>query len=152
MKTKKRFRSRISVLLLGFVLAVFIPCAILMPIPGLYTMGGTFIFLVFLLSGIRYTIFEDNLYVKGWIIPFGIVKISDIISIERSYCLLSSPALSLKRLRLDIRKTRTFPYMWMLISPVREQEFINELKAINPDIQVHVPDKKGMWRVQDWDI
>jgi hypothetical protein len=39
-----------------------------------------------------------------------------------------------------------------LISPVKEQEFINELKAINPDIDVNVPDKKKLWRIWDWDI
>jgi hypothetical protein len=40
-----------------------------------------------------------------------------------------------------------------LISPVREREFIDELKAVNPDIVIDVPpDKKGIWRVWDWDI
>jgi hypothetical protein len=40
----------------------------------------------------------------------------------------------------------------MLISPAGEQEFIECLKAINPNISVDVPVKKGAWRVQDWDI
>jgi hypothetical protein len=31
-------------------------------------------------------------------------------------------------------------------------EFIDELITVNPDIIVHVPVKKGIWRVQDWDI
>ncbi|MDR0364731.1 MAG: hypothetical protein LBH92_06930 [Bacteroidales bacterium] len=46
-KVKKVFRSRISVLLLGSILAVFIPCTIPivkhMIIPDLWIMGGTFI-------------------------------------------------------------------------------------------------------------
>jgi hypothetical protein len=70
--------------------------------------------------------------------------------VERSYNPLSSPAASLKRLRIGLGGKAKFPYM--LISPVKEQEFIEELKAVNPDIYVRVPDKKGIWRVHDWDI
>ena len=40
----------------------------------------------------------------------------------------------------------------MLISPVREQEFIEDLKAINPDIYVRIPIKEGIWRIYNWDI
>ena len=153
-KVKKVFRSRISVLLLGFILAVFIPCTIPiikhMIISGLWIMGGTFVFIVFLFSGMRYLISEDKLYIKIWMLPSGSVEIKNIISVERSYNPLSSPAASLKRLRIGIGGKAKFPYM--LISPVREQEFIEELKAVNPDIYVRVPDKKGIWRIQDWDI
>ena len=43
---KKVFRSRISILMLGFILAIFVPCTIPMikhmVIPGLWTMGGRF--------------------------------------------------------------------------------------------------------------
>jgi len=153
-KEKKVFRSRISVLFLIFVLAVFIPSSIPMIkhmiLPGLYTLGGTLVFIVFMFSGMRYVISGDKLYMKIWIIPSGSVKIADIVSIERSYNPLSSPAASLKRLRLGLGERAKFPYT--LISPVKEQEFIEELKAINPDIYVRVPVKKGMWRIQDWDI
>ena len=40
----------------------------------------------------------------------------------------------------------------MLISPANEKKFIDELKQINPNIKVSVSDKKGFWRIQDWDI
>ena len=150
----KVFRSRISVLLLGFILAILIPCTIPMIkhmiIPGLWIMGGTLVFIVFLFSGIRYIISDGKLYTKIWMFPSGSVKIKNIISVERSYNPLSSPAASLKRLRIGLGGKAKFPYM--LISPVREQEFIEELKAINPNIYVSVSDKKGIWRVQDWDI
>lgn len=153
-KGKKIFRSRISVLLMVFFLAILIPCAIPMfqhkIYSGMYILGGTFVFCVFIFTGIRYVILEDKLYVKMWIIPCGSVKISNIISVERSYNPLSSPAGSLKRLRIGLGKGAKYPYM--LISPVREQEFIEELKAVNPDIYVRVPIKKGIWRVHDWDI
>lgn len=60
---------------------------------------------------------------------------------------LSSPAVSLKRLCIGFANERSW-----LISPVREEEFIEELKAVNPDISVNVPSKKGIWRIQDWDV
>jgi hypothetical protein len=153
-KEKKVFRSRISVLLVGFILAVFIPCTIPMIkhviISGLLIMGGTFLLMVLMFSGMRYIISDGTLYMKIWFIPSGSVRISSITSIKRSYNPLSSPAASLKRLRLDLRKSEKYPFM--LISPVRETEFIEELKAVNPDITVKVPVKKGIWRIQDWDI
>jgi len=148
------FRSRVSVLLLAFVLAVMVPCAIpmikYMLIPGMLTMGGVFLLLVYVFSGVRYIISEGRLYVKIWSASSGNVKIENIVSIERSYNPLSSPASSLKRLRIGLRKGAKFPYL--LISPVREREFIEELKRINPDIYVNVPVKKGIWRIWDLDI
>ena len=69
----KVFRSRISILLIVFVLAVFIPVSI--PIiqnkvyPGMYVLGGTFFLLMFLLSGIRYIISGSKLLLKIWFIP-----------------------------------------------------------------------------------
>jgi len=90
---KKVFRSRISILMLGFILAIFVPCTIPMikhmVIPGLWTMGGTFLFMILLFGGMRYIVSDGKLYVKIWIIPSGSVEISNIISVERSYNLLS---------------------------------------------------------------
>ena len=151
---RKVFRSRISVLLIGFILAIFIPCTIPMIkhmfMSDLYIMGSIFLFVVFLFSGMRYIISGNKLYLKMWFIPNGSVNIMNIISVERSYNLLSAPAASLKRLRISFGGKAKFPYT--LISPVREQEFIEELKKINPDIYIHVPVKKGIWRIWDWDI
>jgi hypothetical protein len=105
---------------------------------------------VFILFGMRYIISGDRLYFKMWCIPNGSIKISDILLVERSYNPLSSPAASLKRLCIRMEEGAKYPY-W-LISPVREQEFIKELKSIDPLIHVHVPVKKGIWRFWDWDI
>ncbi len=78
------------------------------------------------------------------------LNIADILSVERSYNPLSAPAASLKRLCIHFPKNKKFPYL--LISPVREQAFIKALKKVNPNICVHLPEKKGIWRIQDWDI
>lgn len=152
---KKVFRSRISVLILAFVLIVFIPSTIPMvknmTTPGVYIMIGIFLSLILLLCSVRYIISGDKLYGKIlWVIPSGSIKILDITSIERTYNPISSCAASLKRLVIKSRKGSGSPYI--LISPVREQEFIEDLKVINPDIYINVTNKKGIWRVQDWDI
>ena len=164
-KIKKVFRSRISVFFIGFMLGISIPAFIPIFQRGIYQGTNflciTFVFIVFIFCGIRYIISEDKLYLKIWVITCGSVNIADIISVERSYKQpLSSPAASFKRLRIGLTgikfgsKKAKFPYL--LISPVREQKFIEELMAVNSDIivhvPVHVPVKKGIWRVQDWDI
>jgi hypothetical protein len=153
-KMKKTFRSRISVLLVGFILAVFIPVSIPMfrygINEGLYILAGTLLFIVLLFTGMRYIIADGRLYLKMWFISNGSVCISDILSIERSYNPLSSPAASLRRLCIKFKKGSKPPY-W-LISPVNEREFLETLKSINPDIHIRAPGEKGKWRIWDWDI
>jgi len=159
----KVFRSRINVLLFVFMWGIFIFALIPIFQRGIYQGMNIFVIMfaliVFIFCGMRYVISGDKLYLKIWMIPSGSVNIADIISVERSYkqpLLSSLPAASFKKLRLDLTgvtfgsKRAKFPYL--LISPVREQEFIEELKAINLDIIVDVPVKKGIWRIQDWDI
>ena len=80
--------------------------------------------------------------------------LSAITSVERTYSPIPATALSLKRLRIHFRKD----YKWYrygftpLMSPVREQEFLETLKAINPKIQINVSEKKGWSRFWDWDF
>ncbi len=153
-QTKKVFRSRISVLIIVSILVIFILPSI--PIIqekiylAMYGMGGTLLFIVLIYTGIRYVISDDILFWKIGFLPFGSVNIADIVSVERSYNPLSAPAASLKRLRIGFGRKAKYPYT--LISPVKEQEFIEELKKINPNIYVRVPEKTGIWRIWDWDI
>ena len=95
--------------------------------------------------------------------PYGRIFISAITSVERTYSPAQSPAASAKRLRFRFKKG----YKWHLffsnssfaitivplISPAREQEFLEALKALNLDININVIDKKGWWwKFLDWDI
>ena len=155
MKTIKNvFRSRVSVLIIVLMSAAFIPSSISVfqhkSYPEFFVICGVLFFVIFLLGGMRYIISGNKLFLKIWFIPYGSVDISDILSALRSYNPLSSPAASLKRLRISFKKRAKYPYM--LISPVREREFIEALKAVNPDIRVDIPEKKGVWRIWDWDI
>jgi len=148
---KQIFRSRVSVLLAGFLSLVLVRM-FMREIShndylGIYIFGGMMLFFALMLFGIRYIISENKLYLKVcWIIPFGSVDVTDIIFLKRSYNPLSSPAASLKRLYIHTRQGDK------LISPVREQEFFDALKTINPDIRISVDDKKAWYRVWDWDI
>ena len=153
---KKVFRSRISVLMMVFILAIF--SRSLIPMirsgnifnPAFYTIVGVIIFIVLLFSGMKYVITDHQLLFKMWGIQGWSCPLSKIVSVERSYNVLSSPAASLKRLRINFRKDYKWPFT--LISPVREQEFLETLKKHNPDIYVRVSDKKGWWRIWDWDV
>ena len=152
MENQKTFRSRISVLLVVFTLAIFIPTGIHVfsqnHYQAFYGLGGTLLFVIFILCGMRYTISRERLYVKLWFIPYGSREIKDIVSVKRTYNPLSSPAASLKRLSIHCKSSLFF----LLISPVREAAFIEELKAINPNIEVHIPETTGIWRFWDLDI
>jgi predicted ABC-type sugar transport system permease subunit len=154
MKTKtnkKVFRSRISVLLIFTVLLILILVSFNdahKSYAELCILAGTFLFFILILVGMRYIISGNNLYLRIWFIPSGEMNIANIATVERSYNPLSSPAASLKRLRI-----RFVNGLFWLISPVREQEFIEALKAVNPNIDVKLPvRKKGIWRIWDWDI
>ena len=149
---KQTFRSRISVLLVVFSLAIFIPTGIQVfsqnSCQAFYVLVGTLLFVIFILCGMRYIISGEKLLIKLWFIPCGSKDIKDIVSVKRSYNPLSSPAASLKRLSINY-KSGSISY---LISPVREDEFIESLKVINPNIDVHIPETTGIWRFWDWDF
>ena len=150
---KKVFRSRASVLLMVFILAICSPPLISMIRSGdssLYGMVGVLALIVFIFSGIRYVITEKELQFNTWGTCKVSFPLSKIVSVERSYNPLSSPAASLKRLSVRFKKGCKYPFV--LISPVREQEFLETLKERNPDIYIRVDDKKGWWRIWDWDI
>ena len=57
------------------------------------------------------------------------LPISKIIEITHKSSILSSPALSAKRIGLKYGKTN-----WVYVSPENQEEFIATLKSINPDI------------------
>jgi hypothetical protein len=143
-------------MLVAFILAAFaLPFMSVFrgnaPSAGLWILGGVLFFVAFLLTGMRYIISGGKLRFRIWFIRGWSVDIADIRSVKRSYNLLSSPAASLKRLRVSFWPgTKAHPFM--LISPARERRFIDELRAINPDIDVAILERKGLWRVWDWDI
>ena len=155
---RKVFRSRVSVLLMIILLLIFLPEFILIfrsgnifANPGFYIMAGVILLMAFIFSGIRYEIADEQLQISTWGTCKWNCPLSQIVSVERSYNPLASGAASLKRLCIRFKKSfDDFPYC--LISPVREQEFLEILKQQNPDIYIRVEDKKGWWRFWNWDF
>ncbi|MGL5681819.1 MAG: PH domain-containing protein [Marinifilaceae bacterium] len=151
---KSVYRTRISVLLTLVILGIFGIIVLLdgkpINIPMLCTLGIIFLITMLFLSGTRYVIADNNLHIKLWFLSMGTVNLQEIGLVKRSYNPLSSPASSLKRLALYKYGHGNFPYA--LISPIREDEFLKELKRINPKISIHVPQSGGVLRIWDWDI
>ena len=76
-----------------------------------------------------YYINGEKLHIRcGFLFRMNL-PISKIIEISHKSTILSSPALSAKRIGLKYGKTN-----WVYISPENQEEFIATLKSINPDI------------------
>ena len=88
-------------------------------------------FITFLLTSIKYTIENQNLNIKAGFLINQNINIMNIESIKKSKNILSSPAASLDRIEIIENNKNS-----ILISPKIKIEFIEELKKINPQIDV----------------
>jgi len=163
---KKVYRSRISLLYVPIFGALLCSAWFTYKNSGhfapLVIMGTITIFAVFSFNTIRYVITGKEIQIYYLWFRMGKIFISEIASIERSYNPLNATAASAKRLRLHFKRGYKWhvyfsnsPFLITIlpsISPVREQDFFETLKTLNPNIQINVVDKKGWWRFWDWDI
>ncbi len=146
-----RYRSRISVLLSVFLVSAFLnPLTEADNISKIVILTIVIAFVISLIVSINYTITEGNLIVRTLGFRMATIPIAYIKSIRRSYNPLSSPAASLKR--LEVKFYHNGRLNTALISPVREVEFLERLKEINPNIEMQVPQKRSFLRLWDWDI
>lgn len=99
----------------------------------LYIMLPILLIILFLFSQIKYTITERDLKINGGFYRVN-VSINDIRSVSRTSNPLSAPALSLDR--IEIKYGNNFHYL--LISPKEREKFINQLIAINPNIDIKI--------------
>lgn len=88
---------------------------------------------LWLLLGTRYLVSNDELRIVSgpfrWIIP-----VSDIHGLAKTFDLVSSPALSLDRLRIDYGDGKS-----VLISPADESAFVQLLSEHNPRLPSALP-------------
>lgn len=78
-----------------------------------------------------YTIRGERLHIRcGFLFQMNL-PISKISEITHKSTILSSPALSAKRIGLRYGKTN-----WVFVSPKNQEEFISALRSINPEIQI----------------
>lgn len=98
--------------------------------------GIMLVFMIVLLKSIYYKIDGNNLVIYQFFIPSA-YPIDKIESVLPTKSVLSSPATSITH-RIAIKFTdRTVlnSIMPMIISPARQQEFIDQLVSINPNIK-----------------
>jgi len=91
------------------------------------TIGAGIILPLWLLLGTRYTLQRDQLTIRSgplqWRIP-----VADISAITPTRSTLSSPALSLDRLRIDYG-----PGQWVMVSPRDSARFIGDVERAIAD-------------------
>lgn len=76
-----------------------------------------------------YTIKDDNLYIRCGVLFHMTLPIDRITEITHKSTILSSPALSAKRIGIRYGRNN-----WVYISPQNQEAFISDLKSINPGI------------------
>lgn len=132
------FRSRVSVGLVIFLVAIFVFAFFTTlsagAVPALVTLVPVVLLIVVLFASLRYIIDGNILYVRS--IPFTrgtAYDLTKLKSISPSRTLLSSPALSLRRIKLDFGVG-----MPLIISPAAQDLFIDEIRRINPNVEVNL--------------
>lgn len=157
---ERTYRSRISVMLtiIYWGILSFISFSILIktfrsgfsqPLP-LVLFGLIFVFFAIVWLRTRYIVEGDWIIIKIGPFTTDKVYIPSIVAIHRSYSILSAPANSRKRIALRMKIGNKHPFV--LVSPEREAQFIDELKKINPEIGVDLTIARKKWKIWDWDF
>ncbi len=132
---KKTYYTRVSVGLVAFIVVVCAVCCL----PGFSEEGGwrlligigiTLSLLLLLLFAIRYTIDGTTLRVTVLVFndEFDLTK---LVSVTPTRTILSAPASSLKRIRLEFSNGDA-----VVISPRHQEDFLAELRRINPKVKI----------------
>lgn len=132
-----KFRSRVSVLM-----SLFVFCALVVPsvvhidsdgvLPLLFCLVLA-LFVMSLLFFIRYTIEDDKLYVTTLFFFKQQYDLKKLESITPTRSLLSAPAASLHRIKLDFGCGQA-----LIISPAMQDVFIDEVKRVNPKVVINM--------------
>lgn len=93
---------------------------------------GICLFMIYdMLLHTDYTLDRGRLHIRCGVLFRMDLPVSGITEITRKSTLLSSPALSAKRIGLRYGKRN-----WVYVSPKDQEEFISTLSSINPEIKV----------------
>ena len=93
-------------------------------------MGICLVMIYDMLLHTDYTVRGEKLHIRCGILFHMTLPISKISVITHKSTILSSPALSAKRIGLKYGRTN-----WVYVSPQNQEEFISMLKSINPEIK-----------------
>ena len=135
---KTRYRSVVSSGLVTLIVLVLLPCYALMIYLTLWIGLALLIIFTALIAdtfvNTRYTIDETTLWVQSGLLFRTRYDIDRITEIARTTSWESAPACSMNRIRLRFAKRQT-----LILSPHRQQAFIDHLLRINPRITVKPP-------------
>lgn len=139
---KKIFKSKIGlelviplVIVFGTVLAVTIsqePSWI-----GIVILLPVILFVIYMFMTTEYKIENDELTIKCGFLYNKIIDIKTIKKIKETNNPLSSPATSLDRLEINYGKFDS-----IIISPKLKSEFINDIKRVNPNVEIKYKKKQ----------
>lgn len=82
--------------------------------------------------GIKYTINGKILSIHCPFFSTQVIDIFDILLIESTHTLVSSPAASIDRLKL------TYKHGCVIISPKKKKDFVNHILSINPMVCIKI--------------
>lgn len=102
------------------------------PIAALVTLGVGLIILSILFC-IRYRIEDDKLYVGEVFRRGEAFDLKKLESITPTHSMLSAPAASLRRIKLDFGCGKA-----LIISPASQEVFIDEILRINPNVKINL--------------
>ncbi|HJG87959.1 PH domain-containing protein [Barnesiella viscericola] len=135
---KTRYRSDVSSGLVTLIVLVLLPCYALMIYLALWIGLALLIIFTALIAdtfvNTRYTIDETTLWVQSGLFFRSRYDIDRITEIAKTTSWESAPACSMNRIRLRFAKRQT-----LILSPQRQQAFIDHLLRINPRISVKPP-------------
>ncbi len=124
-------RYGLEILIFVYLIFLFI-CIVAFENPntlGIITLTAMILFTNYAVFGIKYSIDNENLYIKNSIFGTTTVPIATIKTVEKTQSILSSPAPSIfGRVRI-LSKAHD-----IIISPRHYDEFKNLLLSINPEI------------------
>lgn len=132
------FKSRISVFLVVLLAVIFALPFVTMPDDGvlvtLAAIAPVVVLIVVLFASLRYVIDGNVLYVRSFPFTRGTAyDLTKLKSISHTRTLLSSPALSMKRIKLDFGVG-----LPLVISPRAQDVFVDEILRVNPSVEVNL--------------
>lgn len=131
------FRSRVSILLVFIILAALSPGIITSlrdgEIVAALAISGVGLLVLPILFCIRYRIEDDKLYVGEVFRKGTAYDLKKLESIMPTRSMLSAPAASLRRIKLDFGCGQA-----LIISPANQDLFIDEVLRINPNVKVNI--------------
>lgn len=132
----KTYKSKIDIwLVVLFYVMMLLPTILTLIDMFSWTMmaleGLLLVLVSILLFNTKYIIDGELLYIKCGFLPKEKCFISQIVKIKNTHNIISAPAISLDRIEIRLNNRQQ-----LIISPLDKEEFINHLRAINPNIIV----------------